>query len=932
MATKIRRCLYIGLGGTGMKSILHTKKMFMDTYGEVPPMIGFLGIDTDGHEYNKSLNSAYGEVRLEPQEQQTIQVQTPRPIFDHNEQSLTWFPKEQNLFALLTMMDGAGQIRSNGRFALWYNANKVATKINQSLSHILNANIINNSKYEILSNTPEIHMVFSICGGTGCGTFINIAYLIREHCQSFRPKLMGYGVLPGVFRTQLPTQTPNVKTNAYGALLDLDYLMNNSGMTKIRVDNMNDTWETTERPFDAFTLVDNRNSHGDTYTDIDQICEMIGLSLVTASGELSAAASSTVDNMSKLTAAGDMDIKSGNGVVKRAWANGMGVSEIIFRGTELYHIYGMKAAQVLATKLLTSGSDANAIANAWIDSPGVNIRENNGQDNVIDFMLSKNPPYPLADIEDTQNPMPEVDMWIKTVAEDHDSVKTYNDKVRELTARVNDEFDKLVRNHINDNGGVRETANIIKAINDQLDIFLGEMTDEKKDLQSRSSQYDSAKKAAANALATYKKPLFGKNHKPELIADLISATMNVAVNKREIVRRTAAITFFNGLKIYLEEYKTKVNNLMELLSDMITSLGNDIAILQNRVGTNVQTFQIDLTPLYANKVTVDSDSLLVHDFVKTIEVNGEKGNILDLLNCSKEQMRRIFLDYTSNGTQAKHWSSLSIDDVIGQLPSDQLEIIVNQAVQKSEPLLSTNYRGYTPRVEPSNYFYIGVYDKDSSILRTGNIVKNLVPTSVSPEFCSIGSKDSIIFYRQMGVVPPFVIADIDSYDAEYSDPRRTINYHYDHIVELKMQRENFSLFPSENDDDSLEIWIKGFIFGVLRNVNGTYQYQDMDDGDPLDDYWTSLNGDTNDRAAAFIDFKGKLVGKLHDQLVKIMTDKHNAMGDEAYEKLVGDVKSADNYRTKYSQINLTNDQLKARGFGDIANQVRAELDFVRKEL
>ena len=55
MPTKVKRCLYIGLGGTGMKSILYTKKMFIDTYGEVPPMIGFIGIDTDDGEYKGSL-------------------------------------------------------------------------------------------------------------------------------------------------------------------------------------------------------------------------------------------------------------------------------------------------------------------------------------------------------------------------------------------------------------------------------------------------------------------------------------------------------------------------------------------------------------------------------------------------------------------------------------------------------------------------------------------------------------------------------------------------------------------------------------------------------------------------------------------------------------------------------------------------------------
>jgi hypothetical protein len=68
MATKIKRCLYVGLGGTGMNALLHTKKMFVETYGEVPPMIGFLGIDTDGDAYKKELPSTHGPISLAPNE------------------------------------------------------------------------------------------------------------------------------------------------------------------------------------------------------------------------------------------------------------------------------------------------------------------------------------------------------------------------------------------------------------------------------------------------------------------------------------------------------------------------------------------------------------------------------------------------------------------------------------------------------------------------------------------------------------------------------------------------------------------------------------------------------------------------------------------------------------------------------------------------
>lgn len=75
MATKIKRCLYVGLGGTGMNSLLYTKKSFIDTYGEVPPMIGFLGIDTDSGQYKKELSTNSGDpVLLTPKEQMPVCV------------------------------------------------------------------------------------------------------------------------------------------------------------------------------------------------------------------------------------------------------------------------------------------------------------------------------------------------------------------------------------------------------------------------------------------------------------------------------------------------------------------------------------------------------------------------------------------------------------------------------------------------------------------------------------------------------------------------------------------------------------------------------------------------------------------------------------------------------------------------------------------
>ena len=69
MAIKLKKTLYVGLGGTGVATLLKIKKCFIDCYGVIPPMIGFLAIDTDGAANSKSVTSNRGkEIRLDQNE------------------------------------------------------------------------------------------------------------------------------------------------------------------------------------------------------------------------------------------------------------------------------------------------------------------------------------------------------------------------------------------------------------------------------------------------------------------------------------------------------------------------------------------------------------------------------------------------------------------------------------------------------------------------------------------------------------------------------------------------------------------------------------------------------------------------------------------------------------------------------------------------
>ena len=160
------------------------------------------------------------------------------------------------------MTAGAGQVRTNGRFAFTVNRDLVAAVVNDKLNAIQSAHIIDNPKYELLSQSaPEIHIAFSICGGTGSGTFINMAYLLRQVASGC--KICGYAVMPEVFHAMMKQGMERVSPNAYGALVDLDYLMSRTwtdSPLKLEYLSDNHNVEITDTPFDSVVLIDNKNA------------------------------------------------------------------------------------------------------------------------------------------------------------------------------------------------------------------------------------------------------------------------------------------------------------------------------------------------------------------------------------------------------------------------------------------------------------------------------------------------------------------------------------------------------------------------------------------------------------------------------------------------------------------------------------------------
>ena len=249
---KLRRSIYIGLGGTGTDVIKIVKDYFLATTSHVPTMIKFLAVDTNQPELSRK--------GFESFEQLEFVLSKPQQTYNDKPAHYAWIP-EKNLENIQGIGNtGAGQVRSNGAFVL---AVKEAAGAGKSFSaklaavrdKLVNANAIQeDSDYDLLATTKiDVHLCFSICGGTGSGMFLEVAKLIKSVIPN--SNLIGYAV-SNSFYDNVGVHW-NVKSNAYASLVELDYCMHAH-----KREYQNSLYEPVfEKPFDALMYIDNK-----TYT------------------------------------------------------------------------------------------------------------------------------------------------------------------------------------------------------------------------------------------------------------------------------------------------------------------------------------------------------------------------------------------------------------------------------------------------------------------------------------------------------------------------------------------------------------------------------------------------------------------------------------------------------------------------------------------
>lgn len=226
--------LVISAGGTGADALLETKGLInrtccLDAQNKDKPTdhVAYLAFDTDANTLVKSSSKETGGVALDGANGEFVQMQAPNIgafLAPQNRHLVPEYIKSWLDFSINPQNGqiGAGGVRQCGRLLLFQNVGSVRSAIDLAIHRLV-------ARQKV--DAMNIYLLSGIAGGTGSGTFVDLAYIAREVAEQIVPAkvtMYGYLFLPDVnlSRPMPPDNQLYSKKNGYAALKELDYLTN----------------------------------------------------------------------------------------------------------------------------------------------------------------------------------------------------------------------------------------------------------------------------------------------------------------------------------------------------------------------------------------------------------------------------------------------------------------------------------------------------------------------------------------------------------------------------------------------------------------------------------------------------------------------------------------------------------------------------------
>lgn len=219
--------LFVGLGGCGCKMVVriarHLKRRH-DYEERYKDLVKFALVDTninDLESYREQADETFLISDFEKEEYANfasgLKFVEADPYFTQ------WVPQNYRFRAGDTA--GAGQIRIESRLGCYYQMRHgdFVPRFRRLLESLKSHE---HGHRRLDSREIRIVICYSVAGGTGSGSHLTIAYMLRDQAKALgKPYIIGVSVLPGVFEDKTGTNKDGTFANGYAALKENEHLM-----------------------------------------------------------------------------------------------------------------------------------------------------------------------------------------------------------------------------------------------------------------------------------------------------------------------------------------------------------------------------------------------------------------------------------------------------------------------------------------------------------------------------------------------------------------------------------------------------------------------------------------------------------------------------------------------------------------------------------
>lgn len=719
----MRRTLYIGLGGTGIKVIDGVKKQIVSTYGNVPPVIKFLGIDADIHTLkNTTLESSEQLLMLDDCAHARYQA--------HNNSEYKDFPTKNAVYLQETTTGyGSGAVKSNASFLFMAYSCKFEQKISYILAELCNA------LYGI-GTQIDVHLCLSLCGGFGSGSYLEISKLIKKRIQS--SNIIIYAFSHNFFmRADVHW---HLKPNCYASLLEADYLINVAPAENI------------VPPFDSFYYINNQIDYN--IIDFDSAKKSLVQILSHAPyGVVSHGDGAINDEIRHAMISGmfDINLKSR----KKAWVSSLGVSGLCYPKNEYENDKKAFITRAVLYRLIYQNNSQQI--GDFLSNTQSEFLFTRGNEDVLNRIIHSN------EISQGGNKSLLVFNPQNAVVDDisyKQQWPCYNIGLNTVVGPLGESFSRFLKDSINDllfplNGencglnvlhsALSQLRDLAKTSIDEILTFIDISEGDSQQLQLTKEQ------SQEDYLAHSRHPLNRIIHR-SLLQELESEInwAHEGLLKKEVEKKRLC---------YAKEYHSLI---LEIIEHTIWTVENTRNHLLNIL--EEANAVLNATPnsdLFINVRHSGFELLQRQCEHLSLSVWGGLRNAISI-NLNGELFNT---DVLMNHIQELQLPDCSIETIISEMQEAELDYNMTKVIRMSAPMLTTSPHGHAINLSSFDYLIIPQQTVNLGNRLLGSLHR--VGYNGTPQIIQVTNADHILLFRQYGVIPPYFIEGISEDERDF---------------------------------------------------------------------------------------------------------------------------------------------------------------------